>query len=136
MQWNSLIQQVRYAGLYATAEEAERVLCAVLAILGRQVTQEVRGDLARALPAKAAATLTAEIPRTQALTATVFVEAVAERLAPFNPPEARWATGTVLTLVVQRAGKPLTRRLLTELPHDYALLFGQAQFAPFRATAA
>ncbi|MFI1018439.1 DUF2267 domain-containing protein [Streptomyces sp. NPDC020965] len=132
MQWQSLLQQVRYAGRYATDAEADRVLRAVLAVLGGQLGGADRADLTRLLPREAATVLTGRTGRP--LAARAFVEAVAARLSPMDRTQARWAAGTVLTVLAQHAGRPLTRRVLDGLPRGYALLFGQAELAP--ATAA
>ncbi|MEV4332807.1 DUF2267 domain-containing protein [Streptomyces sp. NPDC049597] len=136
MHWQQLVQQVRYSGRYATGAEAERVLRAVLTVLGGHVSSEERCELAGLLPEEAAAVISRQIPLTQPLSAPGFVDAVAERLAPLSRPEARWATGTVLALLAQHAGEDLTRRILAELPRGYALLFGLAELAPAPAAAA
>ncbi|MBT2365905.1 DUF2267 domain-containing protein [Streptomyces sp. ISL-10] len=136
MHWQQLVQQVRYSGRYATGAEAERVLRAVLIVLGGHVSGDERCELARLLPAEAALLISRQIPLTQPLTAPDFVDAVAARLAPISRPEARWATSTVLSLLAQQAGEPLTRRILAELPRGYALLFGLAELAPAGAAAA
>ncbi|NWF25528.1 DUF2267 domain-containing protein [Streptomyces sp. PKU-EA00015] len=135
MHWQQLVQQVRYSGRYATGAEAERVLRAVLTVLGGHVSSDERCELAGLLPEEAAAVISRQIPLTQPLSAPGFVDAVAARLA-LGRPEARWATGTVLTLLAQHAGEDLTRRILAELPRGYALLFGLAELAPAPAAAA
>ncbi|MGX1501546.1 UNVERIFIED_CONTAM: uncharacterized protein (DUF2267 family) [Streptomyces graminofaciens] len=127
MQWQQLIEQVRYSGRYATGEEAEDVLRAVLTVLGSHVSGDERCELARLLPVQAATILTAQIPLTEPLTAPGFVDAVAGHLPPCTGPEARWATSTVLCLIAQLAGEDLSLRMLSELPRGYALLFGRAE---------
>jgi uncharacterized protein (DUF2267 family) len=127
VQWQQLIEQVRYSGRYATGEEAEDVLRAVLTVLGSHVSGDERCELARLLPVEAAAILTAQIPLTEPLPAPVFVDAVAGQLPTCTGPEARWATSTVLSLIAQLAGEDLSLRLLSELPRGYALLFGRAE---------
>lgn len=127
MQWQQLIEQVRYSGRYATGPEAEEVLRAVLTVLGSHVSGEERCELVRHLPSQAAMLLTDQIPLTQPLTAPAFVDAVAARLTSRTGPEARWATGTVLTLIGELAGADLLDRILAELPRGYALLFGRAE---------
>ncbi|MFJ8076452.1 DUF2267 domain-containing protein [Streptomyces sp. NPDC096176] len=130
MQWQQLVRDVSVSGRYATSAEAERVVLAVLTVLGGHVSGEERCELARLLPPQAAEVLVQQVPLTQPLTAPAFVDAVADRLAPLSSPEARWATGTVLTLIADRAGESLTRRILAELPRGYALLFGRAELTP------
>ncbi len=130
MQWQQLIEQVRYSGRYATSREAEEVLQAVLPVLGAHISGEERSDLVRHLPVEAASVISAQIPLTQPLSAPAFVDAAAGRLSPRSRLEARWATSTVLTLLAGHIGEPLTRRILAELPRGYALLFGLSDLAP------
>ncbi|GAA4931093.1 DUF2267 domain-containing protein [Streptomyces coeruleoprunus] len=82
------------------------------------------------LPAEAGALLAGRIPVTQPVSAPEFVDRVARGLAPLTVPEARWATGTVLTVLADVAGEDLTGRVLAGLPRGYALLFGRAELAP------
>ncbi|MDT0344509.1 hypothetical protein [Streptomyces litchfieldiae] len=46
------------------------------------------------------------------------------------PAEARWAAGTVLIAVGDRAGGEVNGRILAALPRGYALLFGRAELTP------
>ncbi|MCP9960007.1 MULTISPECIES: DUF2267 domain-containing protein [Streptomyces] len=130
MTWQELVDRIRTAGRYDSDAEAERVLRAVLTVLGGQVVGEERCELVRVLPAEAGALLASQVPVTEPLTAPGFVDHVARALAPFTVAEARWATSTVLTVVAAYAGDPLTRRILAGLPRGYALLFGLAELAP------
>ncbi|MER6398848.1 DUF2267 domain-containing protein [Kitasatospora sp. NPDC059973] len=120
-----LIQQVRALGRYPTDEEAERVLTAVLTVLGSQLTGEERCDLAAALPERARALFAAQIPLPEPVTAPAFVEAVARNLGT-SLTAARWDTSSVLAALGDLADDRLTDRLLTHLPRGYALLFGRA----------
>ncbi|MFD9716146.1 DUF2267 domain-containing protein [Streptomyces sp. NPDC056500] len=135
MPWQLLLEQVRYAGRYATPEEGERALRAVLTVLGGQLSDEESAELARLLPREAGQLLVAQPSLAEPLSAPAFVGAVAFRLAPTTSPQARWATSTVLALVAQHAGRPLTRRLLAKLPPGHAVLFGQSGFTPTAAAA-
>ncbi|MFD5464234.1 DUF2267 domain-containing protein [Kitasatospora sp. NPDC127059] len=120
-----LIQQVRTLGRYTTDEEASRVLDAVLAVLGSQLTGEERCDLAAALPERARAVFAAQIPLPGPVAAPAFVEAVARNLGT-SLTAARWDTSSVLTALTDLAGDHLTDRLIAHLPRGYALLFGRA----------
>jgi uncharacterized protein (DUF2267 family) len=120
-----LIQQIRTLGRYTTDEEAERVLAAVLAVLGSQLTGEERRELAAALPERARAVFAAQIPLPAPVAAPAFVEAVAHTLHT-SLTAARWDTSSVLAALTDVAGDHLTDRLLTRLPRGYALLFGRA----------
>ncbi|MCP9946771.1 DUF2267 domain-containing protein [Streptomyces somaliensis] len=102
----------------------------MLTVLGGQVVGDERCELVRALPAEAGALLAAQVPVTEPVTAPGFVDRVARALAPLTDAEARWAASTVLTVVADTAGDPLTRRILAGLPRGYALLFGLAELAP------
>lgn len=130
MTWQELVDRIRTTGRYDSDAEAERVLRAVLTVLGGHVVGDERCELVRVLPTEAGALLAAQVPVTEPVTAPGFVDRVARALAPFTPAEARWATSTVLTVVADEAGDALTRRILAGLPRGYALLFGLAELAP------
>ncbi|GAA4989667.1 DUF2267 domain-containing protein [Kitasatospora paranensis] len=120
-----LLQQVRTLGRYTTDDEAERVLDAVLAVLGSQLTGDERCDLAVMLPERARTVFATQIPLPEPVPAPAFVEAVARNLGT-SLPAARWDTSSVLAALTDLAGAPLTDRLLAHLPRGYALLFGRA----------
>ncbi|MEU9047009.1 MULTISPECIES: DUF2267 domain-containing protein [unclassified Kitasatospora] len=120
-----LLQQVRNLGRYTCDEEAERVLHAVLSVLGSQLTGEERCDLAQALPQRARAVLVSQIPLPRPVAAPAFVEAVARALNT-SLTGARWDSSSVLAALSDLAGEHLTDRLLAGLPRGYALLFGRA----------
>ncbi|MEU9041054.1 MULTISPECIES: DUF2267 domain-containing protein [unclassified Kitasatospora] len=128
MTWHHLVQQVRDLGRYDTDQKAERVLDAVLTVLGSQLSGDERCDLAAALPDRARAVLAAQIPLTHPVAAPAFVEAVA-RLLTTTLAAARWDSSTVLTVLSDLVGEQLTGRLLASLPRSYALLFGRADLA-------
>ncbi|MFJ9845319.1 DUF2267 domain-containing protein [Kitasatospora sp. NPDC101155] len=120
-----LLQQVRTSGRYPSDEEAERVLTAVLALLGSQLTGDERCDLAAALPERARAVLAAQMPLPHPVTAPAFVETLAHTLGT-SLTAARWDASSVLTTLTD---DHLTDRLLAHLPRGYALLFGRADLA-------
>ncbi|WP_234322591.1 DUF2267 domain-containing protein [Streptomyces sp. NRRL S-350] len=119
------MQRVRDLGRYDTDREAERVLRAVLAALGGQLIGEERCDLAAALPEHARRAFADQIPLTQPLDAHAFVDTVATALAT-TADAARWHTTSVLAALTELVGQPLTDRLLAQLPHGHAILFGRA----------
>ncbi|GAA4660030.1 hypothetical protein GCM10023347_09380 [Streptomyces chumphonensis] len=121
-----LLEHVRYEGAYPTRERAEEVLCAVLSALGRQLSGDVREELAACLPGEAARVLTGEIPDTVPLTGSSFVHDLAARTGG-TPATTRWDAGTVLAAVGRLAGDDLLDRVLARLPRGYALLFGRAE---------
>ncbi|MEU9131908.1 DUF2267 domain-containing protein [Kitasatospora sp. NPDC048540] len=123
--YRQLLEQVRTLGRYTCDEEAERVLHAVLAVLGSQLTGEEPCDLAAALPERARAVFASQIPLPEPVAAPAFVEAVAHTLNT-SLTSARWDTSSVLAALADLAGDRLTDRLLTRLPRGYALLFGRA----------
>ncbi|OKI46091.1 hypothetical protein AMK15_35865 [Streptomyces sp. MJM1172] len=126
MTFDQMLERVRYEGAYPTRERAAEAVHQVLSALGRQLTGDERVDLAQRLPAKAALTLTAQIPDTEHLTGWGFVKDLAARTG-VSPAVARWDTDAVLAVATRLAGPDLLARILRQLPDDYALLFGQAQ---------
>ncbi|MFC9928650.1 DUF2267 domain-containing protein [Streptomyces sp. NPDC127190] len=128
--WEQLTEAVREAGRYPTRAEAERVTRIVLSALGGHVTGEERVALAQALPREAGRLIASQIPATRPLTAREFVESVAARIEGATPATARWDVSSVLNVLADQAGEPLTTRVLAQLPHGYALLFGRADLAP------
>lgn len=127
-----LIQQVRTLGRYPGDDEAERVLNAVVALLGSQLTGDERCDLAAVLPERVRAVFASQIPLPDPVSAPAFVEAVADALGT-TLAAARWDTSSVLAALADLAGDHLTDRILGHLPHGWALLFGRADLT---ATAA
>ncbi|QTD98778.1 DUF2267 domain-containing protein [Streptomyces cyanogenus] len=128
--WLELTEAVREAGQYPTRAEAERVTRIVLSALGGHVTGDERVALAQALPREAGRVIASQIPATHPLTAREFVESVATRIEGSTPATARWDVSSVLSVLSNHIGEPLTSRVLTQLPPGYALLFGRADLAP------
>ncbi|MFI1524364.1 DUF2267 domain-containing protein [Kitasatospora cineracea] len=126
--YRHLLQQVRALGHYTTDEEAERVLDAVVSLLGSQLTGEERCDLAAVLPERARAVFATQIPLPAPVTAPAFVESLAHALGT-SLTAARWDASSVLAALTTLAGDHLTDRLLSYLPRGYALLFGRADLA-------
>ncbi|MFB7908354.1 DUF2267 domain-containing protein [Kitasatospora sp. NPDC056076] len=126
--YHRLLQQVRTDGRYPSDAEAERVLTAVLTVLGSQLTGDERRELAAALPERARAVLAAQIPLPRPVTAPAFVEALAHALST-SLTTARWDASCVLTALTTLTDHHLTDRLLAHLPRGYALLFGRADLA-------
>ncbi|MCD7444200.1 DUF2267 domain-containing protein [Streptomyces lincolnensis] len=128
--WADLVAAVRDAGQYPTSAEAERVIRIVLSALGGHVIGDERVDLARALPEEAARVVASQIPATRPLTAAEFVDAIAARVRGATPATARWDVSSVLSVLPSLVGDDLVDRILLQLPHGYALLFGRAELAP------
>ncbi|MFI6449680.1 DUF2267 domain-containing protein [Kitasatospora sp. NPDC050543] len=126
--YRRLLQQVRTTGRYPGVEEAERVLAAVLALLGCQLTGDERCDLAAALPERARAVFAAQIPLPHPVTAPAFVDTLAHTLGT-SLTAARWDASSVLAALTTLTDDRLTDRLLAHLPRGYALLFGRADLA-------
>ncbi|QKW17866.1 DUF2267 domain-containing protein [Kitasatospora sp. NA04385] len=123
-----LVRQVRTAGRYATDEEAERVLTAVLTQLGGQLDGEERCALAAVLPARLRRVFADQVPLPAPIGAPAFVEALAHTLS--TSLAARWDASSVLTALADLAGPDFADRVLARLPRGYALLFGRADLAP------
>ncbi|WP_044387885.1 DUF2267 domain-containing protein [Streptomyces cyaneogriseus] len=128
--WTDLVEEVRDAGQYATAAEAERVTRIVLSALGGHVIGDERVDLAAALPEEAARVVASQIPATRPLTAAEFVDSVAARIEGSTPATARWDVSSVLSVLPHLVGDELVTRILAQLPPGYALLFGRADLSP------
>ncbi|WP_181809339.1 DUF2267 domain-containing protein [Streptomyces shenzhenensis] len=133
--WQEFTEAVRQAGQYPTRAEAERVTRIVLSALGGHVTGDERVALAQALPPEAAGLIAAQIPAATPLTARRFVDSVAARIEGSTPATARWDVSSVLGVLAETVGEPLTTRLLTQLPPGYALLFGRAELARYNLVA-
>ncbi|MFG2604334.1 DUF2267 domain-containing protein [Streptomyces sp. NPDC048514] len=127
--WLKLTDAVREAGRYATSAEAERVARIVLSALGGHVTGDERVALAQALPREAGRMIASQIPAPQPLPAREFVESVAARIEGSTPATARWDVSSVLSVLSDQLGEPLTTRVLAQLPPGYALLFGRAELS-------
>ncbi|MGW5369439.1 DUF2267 domain-containing protein [Streptomyces sp. NPDC004009] len=128
--WEELTEAVREAGRYPTTAEAERVTRTVLTALGGHVTGEERVALAQALPRQAGTLVAAQIPANTPMSAREFVESVADHLdEDATPATARWDVTSVLGVLADTVGEPLTTRILSQLPPGYALLFGRADLA-------
>ncbi|GLW71450.1 hypothetical protein Kpho02_37490 [Kitasatospora phosalacinea] len=124
--YHHLLRHVRHLGRYPTDAEAERVLEAVLALLGAQLTGDERCDLAARLPGRARAVLAAQLPLPRPVTAPAFVESLAHALGT-SLTAARWDASSVLAALTDLTDDDgLTDRLLDHLPRGYALLFGRA----------
>ncbi|WP_425842355.1 DUF2267 domain-containing protein [Streptomyces fractus] len=130
--YEQLLERVRYEGVYATREQAEKITTDVLAALGRRLAADERVDLAARLPFEAARTLTCQIPDPTPLAGWAFVQDLATRTRT-GTAATRWAAGTVLRAVAALAGPELLDRILTHLPPGYALLFGRAELTQTRA---
>ncbi|MEV7977552.1 DUF2267 domain-containing protein [Streptomyces sp. NPDC086519] len=127
--YEQMLEKVRYEGAYPTREKAEEAVRLVLAGLGRQLTGDVRAELAARLPFEAARILTTQIPDSQPLTGWAFVKDLAARTGA-SQATTRWDTGSVLSAVATCAGPDLITRVLHQLPAGYALLFGRAELTP------
>ncbi|WP_354644761.1 DUF2267 domain-containing protein [Kitasatospora camelliae] len=126
--YRRLLQQVRTGGRYPSHEEAERVLTAVLALLGSQLTGDERCDLAAALPERARAVFAAQIPLPHPVAAPAFIETLAHTLGT-SLTAARWDASSVLATLTTLTDPHLTDRILAHLPRGYAPLFGRAELA-------
>ncbi|WP_234544160.1 DUF2267 domain-containing protein [Streptomyces shenzhenensis] len=133
--WQEFTEAVRQAGQYPTRARAEQVTRIVLSALGDHVTGDERPVLTQALPLEAAELIAAQIPAAAPLTARRFVDSVAAHIEGSSPATARWDVSSVLGVLAETVGEPLTTRLLTQLPPGYALLFGRAELARYNLVA-
>jgi uncharacterized protein (DUF2267 family) len=126
MTFEQMLERVRYEGAHPTREEAEKVVCAVLTAFGHQLKGAERRELTAKLPQEAAAFFSSDMPTKEPLTGWGFVKDLASHTGG-TAATTRWGVGTVLGVVAKLAGEELTRRILTQLPHGYAALFGRAE---------
>ncbi|MEW2414710.1 DUF2267 domain-containing protein [Streptomyces sp. NPDC046866] len=124
--YDRMLESIRYEGAYPTLERADETVRRVMAALGRELTGDVRADLAARLPLEAALAFTGAVPDPDRRTGWGFVKDLAARNG-ISPAVARWDTGAVLSVVARLAGPDLLSRVLRALPEGYALLFGQAE---------
>ncbi|MET9800409.1 DUF2267 domain-containing protein [Streptomyces sp. NPDC006368] len=126
---DEFLTQVQERGQYTTTSEAERVTRAVLAALGAHLVGAERKELADRLPAPRRPLLLDPLPATTPLSPPDFVETVALLIEGATPDTARWDTSAVLSTLADQIHEDLLRRILTQLPPGYALLFGRAELA-------
>ncbi|MDI3419567.1 DUF2267 domain-containing protein [Streptomyces luteolus] len=120
----TLLEEVRERGDFATRRAAARAVQSVLEILGAHLVGDDRTDLARLLPAQCGPVLTDAEPASEPLTPEAFIETVAVR-ARDDVKSARRAVAAVLSTVAEAADDALLRRILTQLPPGHAGLFGR-----------
>ncbi|ESQ01435.1 hypothetical protein EES44_17740 [Streptomyces sp. ADI96-15] len=126
--WTRFLEAIRYRGVYPTRQRAEEAARLVIAGLSRQLDASVRAQLAAALPAEAARLLKGEEAAARPLSGRAFVAELAAR-AGTGLAQARWDTGSVLTVVAELTGPDLLDRVLDRLPPGHALLFGRAELS-------
>ncbi|HEV7626707.1 MAG TPA: DUF2267 domain-containing protein [Streptomyces sp.] len=127
MRWSEFVGRVRECGRYATDAETQQVIRIVLSALGGHLGDGIRAEIAGELPATASETLTYQLPATKPLTASQFVESVAQRIEGATPATARWDVSSVLSVLADLCGDELSDRVLASLPPGYALLFGRGE---------
>lgn len=129
MQYHEFLATVRDRGQYADQEEAGRIATAVAEVLATRLTPGEAGDLAAQLPGPLGATL-ASVGSSPAASfgAEEFCERVAD-LTGARPRTAEWDASAVLTTVADAVSDGQLNHLLSQLPADYAPLFGRAGLA-------
>ncbi|MBT2472902.1 DUF2267 domain-containing protein [Streptomyces sp. ISL-66] len=127
MRRESFLAHVQERGKYETAEEAERAVRVVLALLGAHLVGTVRAELAARLPETYALILLNPLQAAEPLSPERFVRAVAAWIEGATETTALWDIGAVLSTAAAAAGVSLTREILLQLPDGYDLLFGPPQ---------
>jgi uncharacterized protein (DUF2267 family) len=129
MRYDEFLHEVRELGEYADQDEAERVAHAVL------------GTLAPRLPAESVAHLAAQLPdplseplrRGGLEEAESFgVEEYLDRVAAATgarPLTAEWDASATLTAVAENVSGGELDKLLSQLPSDFATLFGHPELS-------
>lgn len=129
MRWSEFVARVAEYGRYASEDEAKRIVRIVLSEAGGHVAPDVRAELAQRLPAPAAEALAFQLPATKPLSASEFVDCVADRVEGATHATARWHVSSVLSVAAGVCGEELTDRVLASLPPGYAILFGRGELS-------
>jgi uncharacterized protein (DUF2267 family) len=124
----SFLEQVIERGEYHSAEEADRAVRVVLALLGAHLLGSVRARLAAELPETFALVLLNPLPAAQPLNAERFVRATAAWIEGATEATAMWDIGAVLSVVSDVAGPELMEQVLLQLPADWPPLFGHPEY--------
>jgi uncharacterized protein (DUF2267 family) len=123
MRYDEFLASVRARGDYASRTDAERITCAVIGILGRQLPGDEARELAQHLPNELWDLLVS--PRgADAFGVRRFLGLIAEQVVA-TEQNARRDASAVLTTVAEAVNTGRLRRVLEALPSGYAELFGR-----------
>ncbi|WP_225829888.1 DUF2267 domain-containing protein [Streptomyces sp. NK08204] len=124
MKLAEFLAQVRDRGEYHSQEEAEHISTAVLRVLATGITPEEADGLAAQLPPPLDDVLHREREGPESLGREEFLRRVADRTGA-RPRTAEWDAGAVLSTVADAVSDGQVDDLLSQLPADYAELFGR-----------
>lgn len=122
MPYGAFLATVREHGGYGT-DEAERATETVLSVLGRRLTPETAEHLSEQLPAPLAQLLQDSPARPQDWGAEEFTTHIAEATGVEHEAAAGYARVVLGTVAEHISGGELNK-LLSQLPSNYAALFG------------
>lgn len=129
MKYDEFLAEVQQLGEYDSREEAERVTRAVLEMLAERLTGSEAEDLAAQLPDQMGDFLQTQSSAGRSLGVDEFLSEVAERLGGASAETARWDTSAVLTTVAKSIDGGQLNHVLSQLPTNYAVLFGHPELA-------
>ncbi|ELS50901.1 DUF2267 domain-containing protein [Streptomyces viridochromogenes] len=124
MRLAEFLAQVHDRGEYRSQEEAEHVSTAALKVLGTRITAEEAEDLAAQLPAPLSDVLREGGGPAESFGCEEFLRRVAQHTGA-RPRTAEWDAGAVLSTVADAVSGGQVDHLLSQLPTEYAELFGR-----------
>lgn len=127
MTYDRFLAQIRDRGGYATLQQAEQALLAVLEVLAPQLSPSTAHALTDELPAIVTEALerqSGQERQAQPLNSEEFCRRLAA-LTEMRVPTARWYAATVLTSLARDLPPAMTARILDDLPYDYGPMFGE-----------
>ncbi len=130
MTYEEFMAKVRDRGEYIGIEEADGVTRTVLARLGQRLAGGEAKNLAAQLPVELQDVLL-DIPATGQADARgirQFLRLLAVELAA-TEETARWDASAVLSTVAEAVSGGQLNQILSQLPSEYALLFGKPDLA-------
>lgn len=128
MKAHEFYARVRERGGYDTAEEAQRVTSAVLALLGQRLVGGESKDLAAQLPIELQPPLLDTGGSGEGFGVEEFLARAADALGT-TEETARWDASAVLSTVAEAVTGGELNQVLTQLQPGYAALFGKPDLA-------
>lgn len=129
MRYDEFMARTKELGEYEDNQEAERVARAVLGTLARRMTLRETEDLAAQLSAPLDRFLLAgRTERPESFGVAEFLRQVAD-VTGARPRTAEWDASAVLCTVGESISGGELNQVLSQLPSDYAALFGKPELS-------